>query len=311
MEQAIAVPYLNYLPCYILRCLYSFHQRRPIMFKKIFAGLFIVCLLTLTGYSLYVDHTATNQPQTPTTINKDFQASATPTLFVHGWLGGGFTFNPMINQLAAKHAGGKVMTVTVSTTGPINYYGHLNKKMANPIIQIVFKRNSSFYRQEAHWLQQILVTLHKRYGVTSYNAVGHSWGGNALVNQLLLDSNASTPKLHTLVLLGAPIDGAMHEGTPFATNNRPTRQSKNYRRLVARKSVLKRNRAIRIFNVYSTLDGKLTDGAGANTQAQAMRYLVQGRVDHYQEQKLADLTHSQLHSKGTVTNLIAHDLWQH
>lgn len=225
-----------------------------------------------------------------------------PTLFIPGWGGNAWTYNGMLRWFARRGYAAKVLTVRVDYRNHLHFTGHWPAAAANPTIQVLFDRNLTVdYHHQIQWLTQILRELKRRYGVTQYNAVAHSWGGSAIVHSLVSDgADPTLPRLRRLVLLGTPVD----ESRPAA----PTDPA--YRRLLAMRQNLWANAGAEIHNVYGLLAGRRTDGQVPVNQATALRNVVAQAPITYREYPVVGLGHGRLHSSPKMWRLIAHLLWQ-
>lgn len=99
----------------------------------------------------------------------------------------------------------------MQSNGKLRIKGHLNNKMKNPIVQVIFKNNRAGEVKDAHWLMKIMRVLKTTYHVKRYNAVGHSMGSYAWVYyNMLVGNNAKYPRLERAVLIGGPYDGIIN-----------------------------------------------------------------------------------------------------
>lgn len=229
------------------------------------------------------------------------QATGTPTLFVPGWGGNAWTYNGMLRWFARQGYAAKRLTVRVDRQGRLHVQGSWSSLADNPTIQVLFDRNfTPDYRQQIRWVTQILRMLRTRYGVTTYNAVAHSWGGSALVQSLVTTgADADLPRLHRLVLLGTPVDES-----PKQPATDPL-----YRHLLASRHNLWANAGAEIHNVYGLLAGRATDGQVPVRQVVALRAVVANSPIRYTEYPLTGVGHGRLHSALAMWQLIAQLLW--
>lgn len=227
--------------------------------------------------------------------------TTTPTLFVPGWGGNAWTYNGMLRWFARQGYAAKVLTIRVDYHDHLHVSGQWPETAVNPTIQVLFDHNfTGDYRRQTRWLTQILRWLHRRYGVTAYNAVAHSWGGSALVHSLVRDGvDPTLPRLRRAVLLGTPVD----ETPPNAP------QDPAYRRLLAVRHNLRANAGAEIHNVYGVLTGHATDGEVPVRQVTALRAVVADSPVTYQEHPVDGIGHGRLHSASRMWRLIARLLW--
>ncbi|CAJ1225908.1 hypothetical protein LZY01_12900 [Levilactobacillus zymae] len=236
----------------------------------------------------------------PKAARPDSQATPTPTVFIPGWGGNAWTYNGMLRWFARQGYAAKVLTVRVDYRNHLHFRGTWTGQADNPTIQVLFDRNLTLdYRQQTRWVTQILRALHRRYGVTSYNAVAHSWGGSAMVQSLVQDgADPSLPRLRRLILLGTPVDESQTDQPDPA-----------YQRLLTLRQNLWANAGAEIHNVYGRLAGHATDGQVPVWQATALREVVAQSPIHYTEHPIPGLGHGRLHSALKMWQLIAQLLW--
>ncbi|HAT55183.1 MAG TPA: hypothetical protein DCW31_08105 [Lactobacillus sp.] len=240
----------------------------------------------------------TAEPLTSSQVSASVEKTHTPTIFMPGWATSANSFNSMIGYMQDQHTAGKVMRINVDFFGRIHVFGQLRKTDINPLIQITFDHNlGNSYQPQARWLNQILLLLKKKYHVNEYNAVGHSWGGSAMVTQLIRDgNNKKLPKLHKMILLGTPIDEGVDRAKDVYANSKPKRPTRIYRRLMADRTNLWANKNAIITNVYGSANGEDTDNSVPIVQAQSLRYLVRGIVPSYHEILMNKTNHHQIHT---------------
>ncbi|MCF6161852.1 MULTISPECIES: alpha/beta hydrolase [Furfurilactobacillus] len=272
-------------------------------------------LVLMLGASFVLFHKVTSigvtaEPLKSSQVNKSVIQTHTPTIFMPGWATSANSFNAMIGYMQGERTAGKVMRINVDFFGRIHVIGRLKKTDINPLIQVTFDRNlGNSYQPQAKWLNQILMLLKRRYHVNEYNAVGHSWGGSAMVTQLIRYGNDERlPKLHKMVLLSAPVDESIDRPKDVLPSGKPKRSSHSYRQLIAARNNLWANSQAQIFNVYGSANGEDTDNSVPIVQAQALRYLVHDIVPQYHEILMKNTNHHQIHttirSYKLVTNLL-------
>lgn len=130
-----------------------------------------------------------------------------PTLFFHGFGGTVHSMNYLIDQSQADGYATRTLTIVVTPQGKIKTYGQWKPAAKNPEIQVLFANNhESDYHHTAMWIDSILKVLHKRYGVTRFNAVAHSWGNNAVMYYLEnYSQKKNQPQIDSLVNIAAPM----------------------------------------------------------------------------------------------------------
>lgn len=130
-----------------------------------------------------------------------------PTLFFHGFGGTVKSMDYLIDQSQADGYATRTITIFVSSKGKIKTDGFWPKDAKNPEIQVLFGNNhESDYHQTAVWINSIVKFLHKKYGITKFNAVAHSWGNNALIYYLEKYSQTKNqPQIVSMVNIAAPM----------------------------------------------------------------------------------------------------------
>lgn len=257
-------------------------------------------------------------------IKKHFSFSNTPTIFVHGWSGGGLSELPLIDSAEKLGVAKRTMVIYVRNNGTLKVTGNLNNKSQNPIIQIIFGNNRAGEFRDAHWLKTVMRTLHDNYGVNKYNEVGHSMGAYACIYyNMLVGNNTNYPKLNKAVLIAGPYDGIInnHKSNqptklPLSRlwndypnenwmndNGRPIIIHPEYRLLMRMSNRFPKQ--AKVLNIYGDLDdGSNSDGVVTNVSALSLGYLLKNRVDVYKTKKITgpDAQHSQLHNHNLEVN---------
>lgn len=166
--------------------------------KKFKLPLQVFFILLLTFSSLM----AVEQPVQASTGKRQM-----PTLFFHGFGGTVHSMDYLINQSEKDGYATRTLTVMVTPKGKVYTYGQWKKSAKNPEIQVLFENNhESDYHHTAMWIDSILKLLHKKYGVTRFNAVAHSWGNNAIMYYLEnYSQKEGQPQIDSLVNIAAPM----------------------------------------------------------------------------------------------------------
>ncbi|MFC6259699.1 alpha/beta hydrolase [Levilactobacillus fujinensis] len=245
--------------------------------------------------------TRPGRPEPLVTQRPDVHYAAIPTLFIPGWGGGAITYNGMLRWFARHGYGHKIATIRVDWAGRRHFSGSWDSQATNPLIQVLFDHSlTRDYQPQIQWITAILRDLYRQYGVRQYNLVGHSWGGSAAVNSLVLHGpSPDIPRLNRLVLLGAPVDEGTAQHPVDAT----------FERLRAARHQLRANEQAQLFNVYGTLPGRHTDGSVPVQQVTALRQIVADSAIRYDEHHIAGLGHGRLHSARQMYQLVAQLLW--
>ncbi|KRK99012.1 hypothetical protein FD04_GL000162 [Secundilactobacillus odoratitofui DSM 19909 = JCM 15043] len=274
--------------------------------------------------------TSATSNQIKTTSNK----SDIPTLFVHGVGGMLRSEIPMAKQAVHNGKASWGMIIHVRPNGKLAIKGTLKNKH-NPIILIRFDNNVAGEVQDAAWLRTILTTLKTKYGVTSYNLVGHSMGAYAAVYyEEYYSHDANQPQLNKLVTLAGPFDGILTrkryrwEGrAPKAilklwddsenlnhlnSAGKPTIIHPEYRTLLQQRGQFPRQ--AQVMNLYGNVgNGHNSDGTVSTASAGSLKYLLASRVRSYEEHEIRgeDATHFMLHENNAeVRRLLTAYLWE-
>lgn len=294
--------------------------------KKLLIAL-IISLICGLGLGVWYAHYAQQQ-----TIKHDYSFSSTPTIFVHGWTGTGKSEEPLFASAQNLKIAKRHMIIYVQSNGKLRIKGHLNNKMKNPIVQVIFKNNRAGEVKDAHWLMKIMRVLKTTYHVKRYNAVGHSMGSYAWVYyNMLVGNNAKYPRLERAVLIGGPYDGIINnhklnqpQNPPLSKlwddrpnenhllkNGRPKIIHPEYQKLLDIRSRFPKQ--ARVLNIYGDLlDGSNSDGVITIPSARSLAYLIKNEVTSYHELRVtgANAQHSKLHEYNlTVNKALTNFLW--
>ncbi|MFC6273948.1 alpha/beta hydrolase [Levilactobacillus tangyuanensis] len=231
----------------------------------------------------------------------DCHYAARPTLLIPGWGGQAGTYRGFIRWSTHQRLAHPALVVHVDHFGRRHWRGEWDGQATNPLVQVLFDHAwTRTYEPQIRWLTGVLSDLSQLYGVTSFNAVAHSWGGSALIHSVFAaQSTGQLPQLHQLLLLGAPVDESPRDAPPDAA----------FRRLAALKTDLDHLRGGRVLNVYGTLGGRLTDGAVPVSQITPLRRVVAQSPLVYREHEVVGIGHSRLHSARQMWVLISQWLW--
>ncbi|KRN28391.1 cell surface hydrolase [Lactobacillus selangorensis] len=249
----------------------------------------------------------------------------TPTLYIHGFKGSAASMNSMIviAQDDAK-AGTKIATATVDASGNVAWTetaGVNIKKVKHPIIQVVLTENTMPVDTQAQWIQNVLVSMKKKYHYTTYNAVCHSAGCVATVENAMKNGRKkATPKLKKLVTIAGPFDGVLGMGdtantTKLDKNGKPSVvvESADYPSYTELESLRKGfPKGVKVLNLYGNLnDGTNSDGQVTNASALSLKYLLRGETKSYQVKEFtgANAYHTKLHENAAVDKAVIKFIW--
>ncbi|ANZ62848.1 hypothetical protein AYR62_01175 [Secundilactobacillus paracollinoides] len=264
-------------------------------------------LIGWTAWQGFIRHSI--RPQRLTTRQPDTTYSAMPTLLIPGWLGSGWSYNQLIDYWQTDDVAEKRLTVVVGVTGHIKVRGDWDNEAKNPLIQVIFANNIADFNVHTRDLIRVLTYLHTHYGITAYNAVAHSWGGNAMLNILFSDKVQQLPKLQKLVLLGVPVnEGIINQTLPFSSW--PRIQTPQYRKLVANRHCLEHQPQVQITYFYGAVADARGDGETGFAEALALEPLVKDSPVTLTSVKCPGMTHTQLHRSLSMSQRIAKVLWQ-
>jgi len=250
-------------------------------------------------------------------LSNQYQQSRTATVFLHGYNGGAYSTNYLINKAERTGAAQKALVVHVYKNGVMAFKGYWNKSLKNPMVQIVFQDSHASQKTQIYWLHQVLVQLKTKYGVTKYNAVGHSLGSNDIVNQALkYGHDKRTPTLNKMVTIAGPFDGL----TGFLSTQtetelkrlaiKPVRFTKHFTEMLRYRSNFPKH--VKLLNVYGDTDtGYNNDGFVGVASARSVQYLLRGKLSQYQEAFYSgsDAAHCALNQNPSVANKLITFLW--
>ncbi len=243
--------------------------------------------------------------------NNQYHYDNIPTLFIHGSWGTAFTYNHMIDTFQKNNLAQKALTVFVSATGKIRYYGQWTNQNVNPLIQVIFKRNfDNGFETEAQWLTNLLVDLNKKFHIKKYNIVAHSWGGSAAVLMMTrFGATKHLPQLNKAILLATPVNEILKMHNRVSRDKLPAKQDKLYREMLQNNSYIPHEAIVN--NIYGTLCAYiLTDGEVPVSQTKALAHIFQNQVSEYHEFHFNHVMHSDFHIRKNIINLIANLLWK-
>lgn len=140
------------------------------------------------------------------TFSAGIEKSNIPTLFFHGYLGNGLTFNGMVSRFVRNEVGEESITLTVSPTGEVTETGTWVAG-DNPLIQVIFEDNTNQEWQQAEWIQRVLTYLGETYQILAVNLLGHSMGGVSIMRYLsLFGEEGSNVQINRGVTIGSPFN---------------------------------------------------------------------------------------------------------
>jgi len=208
----------------------------------------------------------------------------TATLFLPGNSGGWLSMRDMVLSLDRPHLAHFSLTAHVSFNGHVRWQQH-RPLATNLLVPVLFKDNTHS-RREATQLVTVLQQLHRRYGITHVNFVGHSSGGTIAYDYLNQQRQAPVT-INRLVCIGADFP----ERRPLK-NHYPQ---------------------LHILNLAGNIGRTGNDSEVPVDTATPLRRLVAGHVGSYRFEELRgpvwDMQHSLLHENPTIDRKIIRFLY--
>lgn len=277
-----------------------------------------VILLGAGGSSTKITRvTSQLTPTTAKVIQPKYQQSKTATVFLHGYNGGAYSTNYLIKKAEQAGAAQKALVVNVYKSGVMAFKGYWQKSLKNPMVQVVFKDNHATQKTQIYWLHQVLVQLKAKYGVTKYNAVGHSLGSNDIVNQALTyGDDQALPTLKKIVTIAGPFDGltgylnTATERHVQAVAAKPTRFTRHFAAMLKLRANFPAN--VKMLNVIGDTNlGFNNDGYVGVSSARSVSYLLRGQLAQYREAFYSGITaaHCALNQNPQVAKSMISFLW--
>ncbi|KRN28653.1 putative cell surface hydrolase (putative) [Lactobacillus selangorensis] len=237
-----------------------------------------------------------------------------PTLFVHGLNGGPGSFDNMIAKAQWEDHAHRAL-VAVITPDRIQLIGKWPKSLKRPMVQVIFKDNHANWNREGDWLDELLRELNQRYGVTSYNAIGHSRGCEAII--MAAEHPHQVARLKRLVTIAGPFDGAIWrdhgvDATETDRNGRPNVIKPEYQQVIDNAQNFPKG--VHVLSIAGNLDnGSHSDGVITETSALSLHYALHSRIKSDQTfiAHGANAQHSRLPRYNEVVQKKALDfVWQ-
>jgi len=241
---------------------------------KIFTKIILVLMVLITGGLMVEKRTLAS-----TTAKRQL-----PTLFFHGFGGTAHSMDYLIDQSQQDGYATRTLTAVVSPKGKVELFGRWPRDAKNPEIQVIFRNNhESDYHHTAQWIDSILKKLHKKYGVTRFNAVAHSWGNNAIIYYLEnYSQKRDQPQIDSLVNIAAPMQVLNHDiyrHNDWRYSNQLNRDFKSY----TEPNSTIRNLHIRELNIMGQLNPEdHFDKAVPVSSAKSLRRVFKGPHQTYQ-----------------------------
>ncbi|CAJ1178641.1 hypothetical protein CPR19088_GLDEOEPO_01271 [Companilactobacillus paralimentarius] len=268
---------------------------------KKFKWILLLCITIIVGFSTEQKVSAATERQIP-------------TLFFHGFGGTAHSMDFLIDQSQHDGYATRTLTIVVTPRGKVLSYGTWPKTAKNPEIQVLFENNhESDYHHTAMWIDSILKKLHKKYGVTRFNTVAHSWGNNAIMYYLEnYSQKKNQPQIDSLVNIAAPMQ-VLNRDIYRRNDWRYSNQlSKDFNTYVEPNSTI-RNLHIRELNIMGQLSPEdHFDKAVPVSSARSLRQVFKGPHQSYEARLFTGprAEHSALTRRNPkVLHDIEHFLW--
>lgn len=137
-------------------------------------------------------------------------AAPVPTILLHGYKGGNWTFNTLVTDFSKRNIAELATTCTLRADGKATCTKWENTTN-NPLVKVIYEENQANLTDQTKWLKRILLELNKQNKSNKINIISHSMGG-LLATKYILDTAADKayPKVHKLVTLDSPILGTTY-----------------------------------------------------------------------------------------------------
>ncbi|MDR3191404.1 MAG: alpha/beta hydrolase [Lactobacillaceae bacterium] len=220
-----------------------------------------------------------------------------PTILVPGSTATQNRFNGLLaklNNTSDKHS---VLKITVQKDGSLQTSGTIKASDKRPYIVIAFAENgggTANINKQAKWLKSTMLTIHKKYRFTQYNALGHSNGGLIWVRYLEAKRTLTTPKIKTLLTIGTPYN---------ATQNDVHHRTKLLTSLIKQRAKLPHQ--MQVFSIAGTVNYN-NDDVVPVTSVVLGKYIFQSVVAKYTFMTVSSKTaaHSELVTNDDVIEVI-------
>lgn len=236
-----------------------------------------------------------------------------PIIYFHGFRGGDYTTQVMVDQALKDKGKDGFLKVTVDLLGNFKLTGTWTGDR-QPIIQIAFLQRIVGIYGIDYYLSFTLPFLAKRYKFTHYTAVAHSLACPCIIRTEMKNyRNQKFPHLKKAAFIAGPFDGVTYLGdipnvNILLENGRPSVMNPHYLYLLFRKKRFNSN--IAVLNIYgNVLDNTNTDKFISVVSAKSIRYILAPNAHFYQEVEVRgerDAEHSWMHDNPFVINIVDH-----
>lgn len=233
-----------------------------------------------------------------------------PIIYFHGFRGGDYTTQAMVDQALKDTGKDSYLKVTVDLFGNFKLSGTWTGDR-QPIVQIAFRQRIVGIYGIDYYLSFTLPFLAKRYNFTHYTAVAHSLACPCIIRTEMKNwHNKKFPHLKKAAFIAGPFDGVTYLGdipnvNVLRENGRPSVMNPHYLYLLFRRKRF--NSKISVLNIYgNVLDNTNTDKFISVVSAKSIRYVLAPNAHSYQEVEVRgrDAEHSWMHDNPFVINIV-------
>ena len=242
---------------------------------------------------------------------KPHNLTQTPVIYIHGFRGGDYTTNVMVNEALKQKKMDKFLRVTVDLFKNVTLEGTWTDD-ENPIIQLIFKQKIVGVYAICYYLNYILPFLSKKYHFVKYNAVGHSLGAPSIIRTEMKSPKrkATFPHLQKVALIAGPFDGVMFLGDIPNVNylnrrGRPLLMNLSYISMLLNRRKFPED--ISVLNLYGNVEDETnTDKFISVVSAKSIRYILAPIVRRFSEVEVRGeaAEHSLMHDNPLVLGII-------
>ncbi|QNQ81051.1 alpha/beta hydrolase [Lactobacillus sp. PV034] len=234
----------------------------------------------------------------------------TPIIYMHGFRGGDYTTQLMVQETTKLKPNHAYLKVKVDLFNNFEISGTWTND-SHPIVQLVFKQNIVGVYAISYMQRLALAFLKKKYHFDHYDAIAHSLGAPSLVKtEMRVHKHKRYPHLDKFVSIAGPFDGVMYLGdipniNHLTPNGRPLFMTWSYAGML-----LQRKRfdpQIKVLNIYgNVLDETNSDKFISVTSAKSIRYILAPVVSFFEEIEMRGemAEHSNMHDNTLVIKII-------
>ena len=280
-------------------------EQEPSMFNMISLGLIATFAPTRIFLKLHKRHI-----ENKAIIEKSTEKQV-PIIYFHGFRGGDYTTNVMIQHATSDKGNKKFLKVTVDLLGNFKLEGTWTGDK-HPIVQVAFRQRIVGIYGIDYYLSFVLPFLSKRYGFKNYIAVAQSLACPCIIRtEMKHYLSKSFPHLTKCALIAGPFNGVTYLGDVpnvnlLNENGRPNMMNPHYLYLLFNRR--KFNPNISVLNIYgNVLDNTNTDKFISVVSAKSIRYILAPKAHFYQEVEVRgknDAEHSWMHDNPFVIDIV-------